>query len=77
MPVQGVGIWWVIEVPMEHAETAIDVINSLPLEVTVNPGVWGCGPSKGSKQYWKIYAYIVFFSMVLTLVVWIVQFMTE
>jgi len=77
MPVQGPGDWWVIRVQQEHTQPARDVINSLPVEADMNPGVWAYGPSKGSKRYWKMYAYVVIFGTILALALWIIRLISE
>jgi len=77
MPVQGVGEWWVIRLPRQHADAAREVINSLPVEVTLNPGIWHYGPTKKVKRFVIFSAYA---SIILTLIyvtLWIVQNINE
>lgn len=56
-PVQGAGVFWVIRVPREYADAAKDVINNLPVEATLNPGVWHYGPTDRVKRFVKLCAW--------------------
>jgi len=73
MPVQGAGIWWIIRVPREHAEAAREVINSLPVEATLNPGIWHYGPTRKVKRFVIFCAYASIILTLIYLIMWIVQ----
>ena len=77
LPVQGVGIWWVIRVPKEHADSARELINSLPVESTLNPGIWHYGPSKRVKHFMIISAYVSIIGMLIWFALWINGLMSE
>ncbi len=77
MPVQGAGTWWVIRVPEEHADRTGKVIDSLPVEATMNPGIWHYGPSKGVKRFIIISAYVSIIFTLIWFVLWINGLMSE
>ena len=77
MPVQGVGQWWIVRVPSEYADTAREVINSLPVEATLNPGIWHYGPTERVKRFIKFTAYVTLFLTLMYLIGWLVQNINE
>ena len=77
MPVQGVGIWWVTRVPMEHADSAREVINSLPVEAILNPGIWHYGPTKKVKRFLILAAYVSIIMTLIWFTFWITQLLGE
>jgi len=77
MPVQGVGIWWVIRVPQEYSDRAREVIDSLPVEATLNPSIWHYGPSKRVKRFMIISVYISIIFTMIWFILWITRLMSE
>jgi len=66
----GPGVWWSLHVPEEYSERAKKVLETLPIDVTLNPDVWDFGPTSRVKKSWRIYALI---SLIITLIVIIYQ----
>jgi hypothetical protein len=77
MPVQGAGKWWVIRVPQEHVGAAREVVNNLPVEPTLNPGIWHYGPTKRVKRFIKFSAYASVVFMLIWFAAWIIQTMEK
>jgi len=77
MPVQGAGRWWVIRVPQEHVDAAREVANNLPVEATLNPGIWHYGPTKKVKRFIKFSAYASVVFMLIWFAAWIIQNMNK
>lgn len=60
-PTMGPGIWWVILVPRERVESAMETLQSMPFEITQNPDVWDCVPEGEGRTRFKVLtrAYVI------------------
>jgi len=58
----GPGEWWAFYVRKDLKERAEEILAELPIEVTVNPGVWHFGPTEEGK---RIFRWQAIFSLIL------------
>jgi hypothetical protein len=73
MPLQpsvGPGTFYSILVPSKFVETAKQILEELPFEITTNPDVWDFLPDKHKKlkKYWKVYAWICVIILLFSLI---------
>ncbi len=71
-PSMGPGEWWSFWVPKSLRSEVEEILATLPIDVTTNPGVWHFNPPAEGKWFFKSYAVLVlavtFISLILFLI---------
>ncbi len=58
-PAMAPGCFYSVFVPTVYADEAKEILNGLPIDVTMEPDIWHFGANEKAKKTWKFIAWIV------------------
>lgn len=70
------GIYYNIFVPTTLSEEAKQILNNLPIDVTIAPDIWRFGTDDNAKKGWKIFAWFILGITALVLIFNVAQCIT-